>query len=233
MEDVNNNANEDERKARLIEEAKNLKVAFDPNWTSEQLEKVVSKKRAAARANAEKASPAPKPAPSPPPVDREAAGQMEGDDDVELTDVDPRIGILEADLATAIADLATAKAEIERLTKKTKDQQDVIFALQKDKDAADLALFNLKQKVGTAPKDNPKTSEDFGGEKEAPPAGQAAVERRPSRDAATVRVTVTKHGHNQIFTGDDKGSRYQRGAQFEVDADIAASLEGKGWVEAD
>lgn len=230
MEDVKNLDAEDARKAALLDEAKKLKAAVDPNWTVEQIEKVVAKKRAAARANAEGA--APKKA-EPAPEKEDAAGSAEGDEDP--SDEGEFITALQAELSASEATVKEQAAEIARLVQKTKDQETIINDVTARKDAAELALFELKQEVGKAPKDNAKLSEDFGGEKETPETEvERPARRAAARDpAATVTVKVMKAGHDKIFTGRDDGSKYKRNETFECPAATAADLEAKGWVETD
>lgn len=230
MDDVKNLEPEDARKAALLDEAKKLKAAVDPNWTVEQIEKVVSKKRAAARANSDVAA-AKKSEPAP--EKEEAAGQVEGDE--TSSDEGEFITALQAELSAAEATVKEQATEIARLIQKTKDQEAIINDVTARKDAAELSLFELKQEVGKAPKDNAKLSEDFGGEKDAPePEAERPAKRAAARNpAATVTVRVVKAGHDKIFTGRDDGSRYQRNDSFECPAATAADLEAKGWVETD
>lgn len=221
------------RKARLLDEAKALKAPVDANWTADQIEKVVAKKRAtvaaAKAAEAEKAKAAEAQA-----VAEAEKAAPDGDNSAgEGADWgDDAMAALKVDLEAAHGEIARLKGEVERLTRKTKDQEALVLALQTDKDAAELALFDLQQKTGEAPADKPEASEDFVGKKEAEPARPSPAPAQ-ARTAPKVKVTVTKHGHDKIFTGKDDGSRYSRGAVFEVEAETAATLEANGLVETD
>lgn len=197
-----------DRKAALLQEAATLKVPHDPNWSAEQLEKVIAKKRATLAAAAK-----------PKDAEVEPAPVLEGADDVaDDTDVrDEAIQLL-------AEENKTLKDEVAKLTEKLKASNAAMFDLEAEKSRVETELFDLRAKAGNVT-EKPTVSEDFGGPKEAPAP-------KPKSTGATVMCKVTKSGAGNIFTGNGN-DRYERGDVFEVPLETAATLETKGWVETD
>lgn len=208
MEDTKPAETNEERKARLLAEAKELGAKVSPEWTADDIEKVVAKKRAAAPAKAKE---------TPPAQDASDAG-VEGDENsVEAPDL---VGPL-------IAELAAKNAELDRANAKLKAANDYIFEIEAAKSKAETELFDLKA-AAEGIKDKPEVTEDFGGKKEAVSGGKA----KQSPDATILSATVTKLGAGKIFTGNGTET-YPRGAKFTAPAVTMASLEERGFAEVD
>lgn len=202
----------EDRKTRLLAEARELKVPHDPSWSADQLELVVAKKRV-------KAKPEPKLAP---PVE-------EGDDESAAMRVLELEAALSAEMDTVNVlrgELTSAKDEIARLSEKLKVSNETVFNLESAKSAVETQLFDLQAK-GAGVTENAKATEDFGGPKEAAAPRVAKVSAQ-----GLVRCKVTKAGAGKIFTGNG-GEMFERDAIAEFPAETVAALEEKGWVESD
>lgn len=213
MEDVKSTETEEQRHARLVAEAKALKVPHDESWTADQLEKVVARKRAVVAAKKE--------APPTPPQKDPLEG-IEGDDGAMSEAEDEVLRLKEQ--------LRVSHDEQDRLRAKTKSQEDVIFRLESEKSELEVELFNFRAKASGVV-DKPEVTEDFGGTPEREPAPASAPRR--VRAPEMVECTVTKHGDGQIFTGAPNGEKFKRGAKFPAVRENAESLEQKGFVEID
>lgn len=200
---------EDERKVALIAEAKQLKAAIDPNWTVEQIEKVVARKRPVAA----------KPTPEP-----EAAVEGDDGDAAEAAYMAERNELMAAktSLTARVAELEAANA---KLAEKLTISNAALFDLEAEKSKVDTELFDLRLKAagGTA---NATPTEEFGGPKDV------AAKPRVVRTSATVMCKITKAGDGHIFTG-NPGEFFKRNDVCEFPAETAATLEAKGWVETD
>lgn len=204
----------DDRRNALIQEARALKVAIDVNWTPEQMEKVIAKKR-------------PKPAPTeaePAPTEAEPAAAQEGGDDTAADAFFAERNELLAAKEALSVQVAELKAENEKLTVKLTASNAALFDLEAEKSKVDTELFDLRL-AAAGGKEVAIMTEDFGGPKEA------SAKPRAVRTAATVMCKVTKAGDGQIFDGN--GGRYKRNDMCEFPAETAATLEAKGLVETD
>jgi hypothetical protein len=202
---------EDERKAALIAEAKQLKAAIDPNWTVEQIEKVIARKRPVAA----KAAPAPAP---------EAAAEGDDGDAAEAAYMAERNELMAAktSLTARVSELEAANT---KLAEKLAVSNASLFDLEAEKSKVDTELFDLRLKAAGGT-ENATPTEDFGGPKEA------VAKLRSVKANGTVTCKVTKAGDGQIFTG-NPGEFFKRNDMCEFPADTAATLEAKGWVETD
>ncbi len=198
----------DARKNALIAEAKALKVAIDVNWTPDQMEKVIAKKR-----------------PKPAPTEAEITAEQEGADDTAADAFFAERNELLAAKEALSVHVAELKAANEKLTVKLAASNAALFDLEAEKSKVDTELFDLKL-LAAGGKETAVTTEDFGGPKEG------AAKPRVVRTAATVPCRVTKAGDGLIFTG-NPGEFFKRHDVCELPVETAAALEAKGWVETD
>ena len=219
MEDANNvTETEDERKARLLAEAKTLKVPHDPSWSADKLEEAVAKKRTKAEATA------------PNPLAAELADTKAKLQAAEIALFETKTALSSAEdmIVTLNKDNEAITARYNELSAKELEQ----FGELND---VKLELFELKQKIDNNP-DVVEASEDF-----LPKDQRANTERaveqpkaaKPtaSASAGTVRCVVTKHGHNQLFTGKEDGSRHPAKTVLDLPEAVARLQEEKGFVE--
>lgn len=209
---------EDPRKAALLAEAKELKVPHDANWSADQLEKVVAKKRATIAAAAKPAEPEPATPPA----------AVEGDDAEVDAFADERAELKQT-IEALVAERDAAKAQAEVLAEKLKISNETVFDLEAAKSKAESDLFDLQLKLEGGV-EKPRTTEDFGGPKET--VAQAEPKVMKPTASGTITCKVTKAGDGKIFKGKDK-EMFARGDVFDAQPDTAASLEAKGWVETD
>lgn len=221
------NETDEARKARLLAEAKELKAPVDANWSADQIEKVVNKRRTVLVAAAKAETPAPEAAPA------EEAASAEGSDTIQCDEAGDAFADERNELKTTIAALTeerdALKTQNAGLAEKLKISNQAMFDLEAAKSAVEVELFNIKAKANGVI-DRPALTEDFGGAKET----VAVVQPRTAKPTATatVRCKVTKAGAGKIFTG-ILNEMYQRDAICDFPPETAASLEAKGWVETD
>lgn len=222
MDNENNSA---DRKADAIAKARRIKAPIDLKWYVTEIEAAVAKKEAElAAAKAEKAAPAPKPEPV---AQAQEASNEGADDEEDPADYEATANALRADLAAERADHAKTLGELNEASATIKDLRDTLTAVRTDLDAANLELFDYKAKYGALVVANV----DKEGNPVAPPAEKAAPVAKPTAAAGTtVKVRVTKKGHDQIHTGDGV-SKFKWNDEIEFPLDVAKGLEDRGFAE--
>lgn len=205
MEDATKTESAEERRARLIEEARQLKAPIDQNWTTDQIEAAVAKKR-------------PKAAPAAPSAEVLA---LRAENDALKASLDAA----NQAIATADAEIPALRARVNALSAENLEQFEKLGK-------AELDLFELKQKAaGVA--DNPQPSEDFAPRREGDEDGKLepkAAAKPIASGAKEVRCTVTKHGDGHLFTGNGD-ERHRWKDVLILPADVAQAQEAKGFVE--
>lgn len=205
MEDATKTESAEERRARLIEEARQLKAPIDQNWTTDQIEAAVAKKRP-------KAAPA---APSP-----------------EVLALRAENDALKASLDTANQAIATADAEISALNTRIRAMSAENLQQFERLGKAELELFELKA-AAAGLVDKPEDSEDFmpkrEGDEDAKSDPKPAAKSKVVGDK-DVRCIVTKHGDGHLFTGNGD-DRHRWKDVLILPADVAQAQEAKGFVE--
>lgn len=219
MEDANAvTETEEERKARLLAEAKTLKVPHDPSWPADKLEEAVAKKRAKAEATA------------PNPLAAELADTKAKLQAAEIALFETKTALSSAEdmIVTLNKDNEAITARYNELSAKELEQFNRLSNVE-------VELFELKQKRDNNP-DKVEDSEDFmPKDQRAKPETEApapkAAKPTASASAGTVRCVVTKHGHNQLFTGKEDGSRHPAKTVLDLPEAVARLQEEKGFVE--
>lgn len=219
MENANNvTETEDERKARLLAEAKTLKVPHDPSWSADKLEEAVAKKRTKAEATA----------PNP------LAGELAG---VRILLNKTESTLLETQQALAAAEdmIVTLNKDNEAITSRYNELAAKELEQFNRLSNVEVELFELKQKRDNNP-DKVEESEDFMPKDQRANTERAveqpkAAKPTASASAGTVRCVVTKHGHNQLFTGKEDGSRHAAKTVLDLPEAVARLQEEKGFVE--
>lgn len=217
---------EEERKTRLLAEAKALKAPHDPSWSADKLEEAVAKKRPkVATTTGQTSVTDPNPALVAELADVKAKLAAA---DQALLEKQQTVSSAEAMIATLMNDAQAMTARYNELSAKELEQFNELSDVK-------VELFELKQKLENNP-DVPVTSDEFLPKDQRPklepeaPAPRAA-KAVASSSAGTVRCVVTKHGHNQLFTGKEDGSRYPAKAELYLPAAVAQLQEEKGFVE--
>lgn len=209
---------EEERKARLLAEAKTLKVPHDPSWSADKLEEAVAKKRTKAEPTA------------PNPLAAELA-----DTKAKLKETAQALSETQQALASAEDMIVTLNKDNEAITARYNELAAKELEQFNRLSNVEVELFELKQKRDNNP-DKVEESEDFM-PKDQRAASERAVEQpkaaKPtaSASAGTVRCVVTKHGHNQLFTGKEDGSRHPAKTVLDLPEAVARLQEEKGFVE--
>lgn len=220
MEDANNvTETEDERKARLLAEAKTLKVPHDPSWSADKLEEAVAKKRVKTGE-----------ATAPNPLAAELA-----DTKAKLKETTQVLLETQQALAAAEDMIVTLNKDNEAITSRYNELAAKELEQFNRLSNVEVELFELKQKRDNNP-DKVEESEDFmPKDQRAKPESEApapkAAKPTASASAGTVRCVVTKHGHNQLFTGKEDGSRHPAKTVLDLPEAVARLQEEKGFVE--
>ncbi len=218
------NETEDERRARLLAEAAELKAPIDQAWSTDQIEKAVEKRR-------------PKAAPTPPPAPVVSAREKEleallaeaGD---ELSIARENLKVREAANAELVDQVLAANKEVEDLKAKLSAKTAEALALESQLSDAKVALFDAEAaKKGI--KDNP-TPSNMNADEDAAVEGSdgktAPAVAKPKRKGQ-VQCTITKAGDGKVSDGN--GGFFKRGDKIMLEADTAASLEEKNFAETD
>lgn len=208
---------EDERRARLLAEAAELKAPIDQAWSTDQIEKAVEKRRPKA--------PPPAPVVSAREKELEALLAEAGD---ALSIERENLKVREAANAELVDQLLAANKEIEDLKAKLAAKTAEALTLESKLSDAKVAAFDLEAKAKGI-KDNP-TPSNMNADEDAAVEGSETKAPKPARKGQ-VQCTITKAGDGKVSDGN--GGFFKRGDKIMLEADTAASLEEKNFAETD
>lgn len=211
----------EDKKARLIAEARRIKAPFDIKWDVTEIEAAVAKKKAQLAAQNE-------PAKKAEPAKVEEAAE-EGDDEEaeeEGVDYEAIAESLQADLAAERAAHAVTRAALEATKGNLRETAEMLRLRTEDLDAVNLDITEYRLKFGML---DAGPNVDKEGNPVAAPAATAPAQK-PTASGATVKVRVTKKGHDQIHTGDGV-TRFKWNDEIEFPVDVAKGLEDRGFAE--
>lgn len=213
----------EDKKARLIAKARKIKAPIDLKWDVTEIEAAVAKKEAQLAAQNE---PAAKAEPAKVEESAEEGDEDAFDDEDDGVDYAAVAEALQADLSAERAAHEVTRAALEATKGNLRETAEMLRLRTEDLDAVNLDLTEYRLKFGML--DAGPNVDKEGNPVAAPPA--AAPAQKPTASGATVKVRVTKKGHDQIHTGDGV-TRFKWNDEIEFPIDVAKGLEDRGFAE--